>query len=187
METLTFCERAVVHASDAIAGIRPFELSKPTPCDDWDVRALLNHMIGGCHFYVAMLTGQPPAPNMGKRDWVGDRPRTSFAVAGRALLETARAPGTLEKPIQWYGTERPGAAAIETIAADLTAHTWDLLQAFGRGRDLDPDLAAAALAVWQAAMPSGAPRAAVAFQAESPISPDAPIQDRLAAFLGRHP
>jgi uncharacterized protein (TIGR03086 family) len=187
MEAFNFCERAVAHASEAIARVPPEHLTKPTPCTDWDVRALINHMIGGCRFYVAMLTGQTPAPNMGKWDWVGEDPSASFTAAGRALLDTARAPGTLEKPIQWYGAERPGAAAVETIAADLTSHTWDLLQAFGRGRSLDPELAGAALAVWQATMPSGAPRPEAAFRAAIPIAADAPVQDRLAAFLGRAP
>src|SRR5262245_38971416 len=187
MGTLPFCKRAVDHAGQAISNVQPADLSKSTPCADWDVRALVNHMIGGCHFYVAMLNGRPPAPNMGKRDWVGDDPGAAFTAAGRALLDTARAPGVLEKPIQWYGAERSGAAAIETIAADLTAHTWDLLQALGRGRSLDPELAGAALAVWQATMPAGAPRPEAAFRAETPIAADAPVQNRLAAFLGRRP
>ncbi len=53
-------------AFDAIAGlisnIRADQWSAPTPCTDWTVRRLVNHLIGMNRVFAALLAGEPPPP-----------------------------------------------------------------------------------------------------------------------------
>jgi len=43
-----------------IANLSPDDLARPTPCEGWDVRALINHLIAVNYGYAASVAGQPP-------------------------------------------------------------------------------------------------------------------------------
>src|SRR3954462_13379601 len=45
----------------------------PPPCEGWDVRTLVNHVVGGMRLYTAELTGAD-AGGAHEDDWLGDDP-----------------------------------------------------------------------------------------------------------------
>src|SRR5690348_6163066 len=74
------------------------QLDAPTPCDEWDVRTLLNHVLETQRYFAGSARGEdvsPPGPT--PPDLLSDEPVADFAAARDALLEAFRQPGVLER------------------------------------------------------------------------------------------
>ena len=61
MSTRTTQEPAIAVTRGVLAAVTPEQLGDPTPCESWDVAALINHIVGAQHFFLAGLTSNPPA------------------------------------------------------------------------------------------------------------------------------
>ncbi len=180
-------ERAFASTRALVADVKPDELSAPTPCASWDVRALLNHIIGVAYFFAATVNdGTSPARGNPAPDFTtGDMVAAYDAgIAGAVTAFAAAAPDAiLELP---FGV-LPASAFIGIATTDVFVHGWDLARALGRSTDLDPDLAAQLLVVSkQLLQPSfrGADGTAP-FGPEMPAPAGASAADQLADFLGR--
>ena len=184
-DVLALHARAIPVAQQVIDGIRPEQMTAPTPCADWDVRALLNHLIGFHRLVAAGAAGQ--ATSGRDVDFVGDDPTTAFADAAREASAALRAPGGLERTYRLPWGEMPGEALARPIFADTMIHAWDLARATGQPTSLDPDLCEAVLAWGRTVMKDEYRQPGGAFGAEVPVPADAPACDRLAAFYGRRP
>src|SRR5690349_16182108 len=95
MDMTAACQRAVDVERTLIGTLRPEDLAKPTPCAEWNVRALVNHMIGVCLTYAAVFRGQPADSGNTPADLAGDRPADAYSRAAAALLAALQAPGAL--------------------------------------------------------------------------------------------
>src|SRR4051794_7146573 len=74
------------------------ELDAPTPCDQWDVRALMNHMLDTQSYFVGAARGEdvsPPSAEPGSH--LSDDPVLDFTRARSETLATFGAPGAIEK------------------------------------------------------------------------------------------
>ncbi|MGD0834276.1 MAG: TIGR03086 family metal-binding protein [Candidatus Dormibacteria bacterium] len=157
-----------------IDSARPDQMTLPTPCTDWDVRALLNHIVGGPAGFVARVSGKTAGWAAPQGDLLGDDPAAAFRAARQTLEATF-----LEYP-EAAGRSRP------FIVGESAIHAWDLAQATGQTARLDPALAEAGLVVLRAALKPEM-RSSTSFGPEMPVAPDAPPYERLAGFLGRQP
>lgn len=173
--------RAGTAAAAVIAQIPAERLGDPTPCTEWDVRAVINHMATGSLRSAALISGEP-APDRGEYV-LGDDPLAAFLDAfGRACAAFDRA-GVLEQSFRTPFGAGPGTLLVTIRAGDLTIHTWDLAAATGQPRDLDPDLVAVIdTAVRALPVPRGEQGP---FGTEQPVPQGATAADRLAAYLGR--
>jgi uncharacterized protein (TIGR03086 family) len=170
----------------AIAGnITPDQLGNPTPCADFDVRAVLNHMIGGARFFAVQLRGDamtaPPEPGV---DLTGEDPIATFMAAMDELAEALRTPGALERTVVAPFGEVPGEVVARFLTLDGMVHAYDL--AVGTGQVYSPpdDLAGQVLATAQQAI---APemRDGDTFADAVTEPTDASNLVRLVAFTGR--
>jgi uncharacterized protein (TIGR03086 family) len=168
-----------------IDGVRPEQMALPTPCTEWDVRALLNHMIAGNKMAVAVAAGEPMPPL--DSDFAGDDPAAAFADSARTADAALRAPGVMERTVRMRFGEVPGRTLAAMRFVDLLIHTWDLAKATGQAADLDPWLCETALAFSRERFGDRPRQPGGAFAPEVPIAADAPACDRLAAYLGRQP
>ena len=119
--------------------VGPDQWSAPTPCSDWDVRALVNHVIGEERWTVPLMEGKTIA-DVGDSldgDLLGDDPVTAAFAAARAAQEAAGAP--ISKVHLSYGDEDPS-EYLRQLAADHLVHGWDLAAAIGAEPRLDPEL-----------------------------------------------
>jgi uncharacterized protein (TIGR03083 family) len=132
----------------------------PTPCSEWDARALVEHLIG----FHEVLILRP----LGVR---AHRPRTGPA-ARWAATQTALF-DALTEPVDVLGA----------LTTDVLVHTWDLAQSIGVPAELDTELCASALA----ALPDDLPRDGGMFAPAVPSDDDADAPTRLIAFYGRDP
>ncbi|CAL9294671.1 TIGR03086 family metal-binding protein [Streptomyces sp. SudanB182_2057] len=179
--------RATDQAARLIAAVRPERLTAPTPCAEYDVRALLGHIVGGTRGVAAVgeagtERGEPvTAPDVPDDGWA----RAYDEVRERALKaweSDERMASTVTVP---WG-EVPGRVALSAFVMEIVAHTWDLSEAIGRPVALDPELAEFSLATARQALPEG-PREGRPFDAPVPAPEGAGAYERLAAWLGRRP
>jgi uncharacterized protein (TIGR03086 family) len=179
--------RALDRTRQVVAGVRRDQLAGPTPCGDWDVRALVNHLIGGCVTVAAGAEGR--AVDMANPD---DHAAGEILEAYDRAAEDARAafaaPGALEKEFTLPWGKTPGAAALGLALADAVVHGWDLARATGQEIVIDDDVAAAIYGMTTSMMePEGQYPRGDSFAAPVEVPPDAPVVDRMLAYLGRTP
>jgi uncharacterized protein (TIGR03086 family) len=179
-------ERAFASTRGVLENVTPAQLDRSTPCASWDVRALVNHVVGGTHFFAASVRGdfQPSAdaPDLAAGDFMAvydDGVAQAVAAFG--------APGNAEKMVTLPFGAFPGAVFMDLAATDAFTHGWDLARATGQSTDLDADLAAHLVAHAKATLPESfrGPDGKAAFgpRVEAPASASA--VDQLVAFLGR--
>ena len=134
-------ERSFGVAKQVLANVKPDQLDLPTPCKSWDVRALINHLVGGSFFFAA-ATEAGEAPEGGDAvDFASGDFAASYEDGTSQALAAFGAPGALEKTLKLPFGEFPGAAFMGIATVDTFTHAWDLAKATGQSTDLDPDLA----------------------------------------------
>ncbi len=173
--------RASAVTGDLIDRITAGQWTAPTPCTEWNVRDLVNHLVGMNLVFVAMFE-ESPMPERGA-DRLGADPAGAYRRSAAALQAAAARPGVLERSQATPAGVATGAGRLQWRIADLLAHGWDLVQATGVAAELPDDLAERALTFVRAQLPSQ-PRAG-RFADPQPIRDNAPAIDRLAAFTGR--
>jgi uncharacterized protein (TIGR03086 family) len=173
-------------ASGAVAGlisnIRADQWSAPTPCTDWTVRQLVNHLIGMNRVFAALLAGQPPPPRP-SADHIEEDPVGAYRDSAAELQAAFGRPGVLERAYPGPLGTATGAERLKIRLYDLLAHGWDLAQATEQPADLPDDLAAQSLAFARTQL-NGQARPGRFGPAQS-VAEQAPAIERLAAFLGR--
>ncbi len=175
-------DQAIAAFSQLAEGVSPDQLTLPTACTDFNVRALLGHVIGGTRLFAALLRDRPPPAPLENVPAADIAP--AFAAAAADMRAAFAAPGVLERIFAAPVGALPGAVLIQVRIVELLAHGWDLARATGQPTERLPAAAAErALAFSRQLMP--ADRAGMRFAAEQPVPEDAPAPDRLAGFLGR--
>ncbi len=180
--------RVVNQCREVVDGIRPDQMSAPTPCSEWDVRAVANHMTGGSLMFAECIeNGSVSDEEFGRlmsADLVGDEPSAVFGAAADRALAAFGAPGALEQTVTLPFGTMPAGVAANIALFDLTVHALDLAYATGQSTELDPDVLQAG---WEAAQAMLSPdmRAGGMFAEAQPCADDAPLAERLMAFAGR--
>jgi uncharacterized protein (TIGR03086 family) len=167
--------------AELVAGVSPEQWSATTPCPDWDVHALVNHVVMGQQVFVAALQDQERPDVTG--DFLGTDPAGSFRRSSDTLLTAFHLEGAMSKTISVPFGEIPGFGAMHLRAIEGLVHGWDLAHATGQPLSFPEEIAAAELAFAQAAI--GAVPREGRFADEQPIAADAPALQQLAALLGR--
>ena len=190
MELYDAFDRAIASTAAIVTTVRPDQVAAPTPCTEWDIRDLLNHIIGTLWLSEALLSDRAPRYPMAPgglpgTDLADEDPAAAYAEASAAALAAAAAGDTLTRMHTTPLGVMPGPALAGFTTLDILVHGWDLAKATGQPAGLDDALVAHALAFAQQAITPGtrAPRIGPAL----PVAADAPLTNRLVAFLGRHP
>jgi uncharacterized protein (TIGR03086 family) len=181
----TFHRRALEAARSTVAGVASDEWASPSPCEGWDVRALVNHVVSG-NLWAAELAGGRTIADVGDRldgDVLGDDPLAAYDASAAVAAAAFEAPGALDSPCAVSYGPVPGAVYAGHRFLDVLIHGWDVATATGQDTTLDPKLVAACFDVVrpQAEML----RASGMFGADEPVAVDANPQTRLLALLGR--
>jgi uncharacterized protein (TIGR03086 family) len=168
-------ERAAFTAADMAHQVTSEQRQLPTPCSEWNVAALLDHMAGGAGYLIGAVGVASEGPS-----WPDP-------VAVKECLEVLRRPGVLEqKCTSPAGFEWSVAEATAGTAMDQLIHTWDLAVAVGGDRRLDPEVVEAVVAMFLPQMPEIGRQAGLVGPAV-PVPAGASAQDRLLGAMGRNP
>lgn len=172
-----------------IAAIGVEHYSLPTPCTDWNVGHLLNHVVGALHLGAGLLSDTAPIVEVGPgqvppEDLVGDDALAAYR-SGVAALQAAATDEAIARLHATPMGDLPGAALAGFVALDVLVHGWDLAVATAQQPRLDPELAETMLGFAQQAMPEGQRGPLMANPVT--VSAAADATDRLVAFTGRTP
>lgn len=171
---------------DSMVGrIGPDDWDRATPCEDWDVRLLVNHVTSEDLWVSPLLAGRTIA-EIGDRfdgDVLGESPATAWSKAAWAALDAVKAPNGLDRQVHLSSGPAHATEYVAELSADHLIHSWDL--AVGLGIDLIlPDHLVAACAEWFTSMEE-LYRSAGAIGPRVDLPPDADPQTRLLAAFGR--
>jgi uncharacterized protein (TIGR03086 family) len=168
--------------------VRAEQWSGPTPCAEWDVRRLVNHMCRGNLNYAALVAGGSGADFVRLRDAdaLGDDPLRAYAESVVLCSSGFESADALDRILDYPLGKVPGRQALAIRTADTTIHTWDLARAVGADERLD-----AGLVAWVGGhldeIYAGLAGADRFFGAPVAATADASAQDRLLRRLGRRP
>ena len=180
--------RAIAQTEPIVAAVEPGQLGLPTPCAEFDVRALLSHMVGGMNrVATAGETGDALA-TVARVDGIPDDGwlaayRAAAVRAQAAWADDAKLDAVVKLP---WGT-MPGRIAVSGYVQELLTHAWDLAKATGQPTEGDPELAAWALALARRILPPEPRGGDVPFAPVVQVPADAGPYAQLAAWLGRQP
>jgi uncharacterized protein (TIGR03086 family) len=167
-----------------VAGIKPEQWTAPTPLE-WDVRALVNHIVSG-NLWAAELAAGATIDDVGDRldgDVLGGDPLAAYDASVRAAAAAFEAPGALDAPCAVSYGPVPGSVYAGHRFIDVLVHGWDLAVATGQDATIDADLVEACLAVVEPQAEQL--RASGSFGDHLRTPADADPQTRLLAMLGR--
>jgi uncharacterized protein (TIGR03086 family) len=173
-----------------LLGVDDDELSAPTPCDEWTVAALLDHLMGLAYGFAQAarkrtdlpgLDGPPPQPSAQhlSRHW-----RSRLPV----LLEDLAS--AWKDPAAWTGTATVGGVTMPATAAgtvgmnELIVHGWDLARATGQDYAADPRTLEVLIEFLSQGPSEGA---SGQFGPAIPAEPEDDLLDQALALAGRHP
>ena len=125
-----------------LASMRADQLHRPTPCTEWDVRQLVNHMTRGNLDYVLLASGGSRAEFLAQRDQdaLGGPVLTAYGKSVRECAAAFGVPGVLDRVLDYPLGPVTGRQALEVRTVDSVIHTWDLARALGSPDALDPEL-----------------------------------------------
>ena len=167
--------RVLIHAldqaGDVLDQLHGHDLLKRTPCNDWNVSALVDHLVATPARFLARMKGE-------ELDWTAEPAHLAHGW-GPEFRNHAD-----DLVHAWHELEGDPPTPAQWQVAELAVHTWDLATAIGVPVDrLDPEVAETSLGFMRANL--RAEQRGQAFGPEQPAPPDAGPYELLAAFAGR--
>ena len=189
MSRAQLTDQAVTTALEVVENIDPDQLGAPTPCAEFDVRKLVNHLLfWGPSLNAAARKAPVPPPAAAESDV--DLTAGDWAADLRAQLRDRAA--AWGEPSAWTGTttvggtqEMPAETSGALVLGETVLHTWDLARATGQAPSWDAELLAFIHDDLVRTAPMG--RDMGLYGPEVPVPSDAPLIERILGLTGRTP
>lgn len=179
-------ERAVTRFRGRVAAVGD-RWAVATPDSEWDVRALVNHVLSENLWAPPLLAGRTIA-DVGDRfdgDQLGDDPEAAFAAAVALSIPAVAEDGALDRTVHVSVGDISGQEYVSQLVCDHVVHGWDLDRAIGTDEVIDADLIDFA---YEFLLPQVEGwRSAGAFGPKVDLPPGAGRQAELLALSGRNP
>jgi uncharacterized protein (TIGR03086 family) len=173
MDVIDLFERSSSWAKEKIAGAKD-KLEAKTPCEEWNIKDVINHLISGQEFFRGSAEGKevsPPPPN--PPDLAGKDPAATYDKASKETLKSFKKPGALDK----------AGFTAQIAFVDQLIHGWDIAKASGQDAKMPDDLAKAAFETINGKFPTDG---STGFFKKAPKVPEkASVQEKLLSLSGR--
>ncbi len=180
IETVAETQRV---ARGVLGAVSEDELSSATPCTEWDVEKVIDHLVGSQRWFLQAIS-TPEADGGTSEASAGDY-RKAYDEAASSVLGALSVDGFASREVELPFGTFSGAQFMDFVSLETLAHTWDVAKATGQDTDLAPEAAEHLLGVAQAMLGTEGRSESGNFGPVQPCPTDAPAADRLAAFLGR--
>lgn len=183
----TLFTRAIGRFGERVAAVPDGAWSDPTPCADWDVRELVNHVTNEQLWAPHLVAGET-LDQVGDRydgDVLGDDPVAAFRRSAGGSVAAFGAADDLEAPVHVSYGDIPLREYLTQMLTDAEVHGWDLAVATGQDPHIDPEAAELLLEVWRAQ--EELVRGSGVFGEAVAIDEGASAADQLLGLLGRQP
>ena len=177
--------RAVETFDRLVHAIEPGQWRNPTPCTEWDVRALVNHVTNEDLWAGALFGGRTIAEvgDAFDGDVLGEAPVATWERASAEALARMGEPDAMDRPVELSRGHVPGRVYAVELYADHLMHSWDLAKAIGADDALDPAIVVPAKD-WFATV-EDAYRAGGSIAERPPVPDGADDQTLFLAMTGR--
>jgi uncharacterized protein (TIGR03086 family) len=186
MDEIELIDGVLTKTGDIIARVPAGSEQQPTPCGEWDVAALRDHIVGwvqvfeaGCH---DRSCGVDPAAYR-----AGDDAAEVFRAAASSIVEGWATHGLHRKVRVSSGDAMPGEMVFNMTLMEYFGHGWDLATATAQPVPFSDTEAAEVLFRARATLPPEYRGPGMPFGDIVALDPGAPAVDRLVGFLGRRP
>lgn len=184
MDIVKLHRAAVEFFDEKVRQIGDDQWGNPTPCSEWDVRALVNHVVNEDLWTVPLLEGKT-IEEVGDRfdgDVLGEDPQASWAEASKQAVDIAATTPT-DKMVNVSWGQIPAREYLSQLFMDHLIHGWDLAKGIGADTQMDPELVEPCYDIAKQA--EDMIRASGVFGDAQDIPDDADTQTKLLAILGR--
>ena len=186
--------KTTLRVKEVVASVEQSQAHDPTPCSEWDVRGLLNHLIGGLEFTAGCIAGSPPniRPTDADSSYIHEPDVAVLIEAYHTVLDrvlqSGSEPGALDGVVTTpnFG-EMPVANIMMGTVMDQLVHCWDLARSTGQDTALDSEMVEFAYGMLVSGGFADMGRQAGFIGPEISVSDDSSMQDRMLAYLGRQP
>ena len=176
---------SVERFGERVAGVAASQWGRSTPCAEWDVRALVNHVTGEQLWAPHLVAGET-IEQVGDRydgDVLGEDPVWTWQQAAPPSVEAFAQPGALDRTVHLSYGDESCREYLTQMLTDTEVHGWDLAQATGQDESLQPAAAELLLAHWSERQ--AMVRGSGVFGDAVPADASADAATRLLALLGR--
>ena len=171
-------------AAQVLGEVKPEHLELPTPCSEFDVAALCQHMAVWIQVFDATVNdvalGFDPEAERIEQGW----PKIVDA-AGQSIVAALRSNGH-ERTMNMAGSPLPGEMVLNMLLMEYLGHSWDLTRACDLKWPFGDDEVEVALVAAEAIV-QPEHRHSPMFADMVHVGPDAGVVDRFVAFIGRDP
>jgi uncharacterized protein (TIGR03086 family) len=182
VDVLDAYKRTLAFTGARVAGTQRDQFGDPTPCSEWDVEALLGHIVSVIRSYSVLPSGGHTTAGAVDPIADGQHPQVYAALTQEAIAAWSQ-PGALERPCHHVMGTMTGGQALSIHTTDVLLHGWDLAVATGQDDTIDPELAGLAVATLRDVLHLDRGRGR--FFAPALPPPGADVQSALLAYAGR--
>ncbi len=186
IDALEAYRRILSWSGQRVAGTGLAQFALSTPCSEWNVEDLLEHLYATITYYTLLAEdAEVDHKTMSVAPVNDGKHGETYRAASERALRAWEQPGVLERPCHHAIVGNvPGSFALSMHAGDNLIHGWDLAIATGQDDRMDPDCARFALDTFQQVLPRQGSRGKH-FASAIVTGEDADVQTRLLAFTGR--
>jgi uncharacterized protein (TIGR03086 family) len=184
-DVVSLFQRAVDEFDKRVQAVSEDQWDGDTPCTEWSVRDLVNHVVAEDRWVRPLIEGKTIAEVGGALDGdlLGDDPKRAWKEAAEESVSAASSDGALTATCHVSFGDIPGEEYLSQVLSDNVVHSWDLARGVGADERLDPELVdfthsylAPQIEAW---------RSAGAVGPALEVPDDADAQTKLLAMMGR--
>lgn len=177
--------RSVGEFDKRVQTTRGVDLDKPTPCTEWTVRDLINHLVYEDRWAVPLLAGKTVAEvgDAFEGDLVGNDVHGAWRSASEEARAAAMEPGATDRAVHLSFGDFSGGDYLDQLTADHVIHGWDLAEATNGEVNLEPELMGYVYA-WAAPI-EDLLKSSGSYGEKVQAAQDSDLQTKLLAVFGR--
>jgi uncharacterized protein (TIGR03086 family) len=181
---------AQTNAARVIARLGDDDWARPTPCDEWSVRDIVNKLVASTMTFAAFgrrAPLDPPLDLVHPVEMLGDDPLGVYLAAAADCRAVWREAGALDGSAPSTVGEFPAKAVLNARIFDTTILTWDVASATGQFHGIDDDLAAYVRRIAEALVPNVRAVSPQRYKDPVDVTDESSVVAGMVAATGRDP